>query len=65
MHPKKIYKNIDSVPLDEWNPIILALKQGEQAAAEKLYRNVLDSIKEVKGYEVIMLTRKLREEAGI
>jgi hypothetical protein len=48
MHPKKIYKNIDSVPHDEWNPIILALKQGEQAA-EKLYRNVLDSIKEVKG----------------
>lgn len=61
---KKLYKNIDSVPLGKWNMIILAIKYDKKELADKLFNAILPLIKDLKSFEVFMLKRKLLSEAA-
>jgi len=62
---RKPYKVIDDVPVSKWNLIVLAVKHGKRELADKLFNNTLAQIKDIPVFEVFMLKRKIRAEAGL
>lgn len=62
---RKPYRTLDDVPHGRWNLIVLALKYGEIALANKLAHNILIQIQVIPVFEVFMLKRKLRTLAGL
>ena len=62
---RKPYKNIDAVPLSKWNLIILAVKHKKIQLADKLFHQTLLQIKDIPVFEVFMLKRKIRMDAGL
>lgn len=65
MKTKKLYRTLDDVPVSRWNLIVIALKYGKYALADRLAHSVLIQIKDIPVFEVFMLKRKLREKAGL
>lgn len=65
MKQRKPYKNIDAVPLSKWNLIILAVKHKKIQLADKMFNDVLSQIKDIPVFEVFMLKRKIRMDAGL
>ena len=62
---RKPYKNIDAVPLSKWNLIILAVKHKKIQLADKMFNEILSQIKDIPVFEVFMLKRKIRMDAGL
>lgn len=65
MKAKKPYKTLNDVPHGKWNLIVIALKYGKYALANRLAHSILIQIKDIPVFEVFMLKRKLRALAGL